>query len=124
VIKKTVFGALLAALAIGILAGPASAAPVATASASCSIGGSYLPASYVTSIKTTRVGCGKAKKVVKAYHACRKAQGGIAGKCTKKVKGFKCKEGRRATAPGVQYSTTATCRKGGKKIVSAYIQNL
>lgn len=120
--RKILIGGFAALVALGLMGTPASAAgPDASASASCSIKGKYPPASYVTSIKTSRVGCAKAKKVVKAYHKCRRTK---AGKCKSRVQGFKCTEGRRSTVPGVQYSTKVTCKKGSRKIVSSYTQNL
>lgn len=120
--KKTVLiSTILAALAFAFAAPAAQAEPAASVSASCSIKGNFPPASYVTSISGTRVACSKARKVVKAYHACR---GKKAGKCSRKVLGFKCREGKRQTVPGVQYSARVACSKGKAKVNSSYTQNL
>ena len=42
--------------------------------------------------------------MIAAYHKCRRDNGGADGRCKKKVKGYKCKEGEREGVPGVQYS--------------------
>ena len=42
--------------------------------------------------------------MIAAYHACRRDNGGADGRCKKKVKGYKCEEGKREGVPGVQYS--------------------
>jgi hypothetical protein len=105
----------------------AQAGPVAHASKSCSLssaekGGSKpstLGATYVTSLSARHVSCGKAKRVVKAFHACRH-QHGAAGHC-KHVKGYTCSE-KRTTGPG-QYYSTASCKKGSKRVKHTYTQN-
>jgi len=115
---------LVAVAAIGISVSSTNASPHATTSAKrCSTGGNYPPASYVTSIKVKRLSCSKGRKVVKAYHKCRKRRGGNNGRCGG-VKGYSCGESRRQSVPGVQYSTTMKCRKGGHKVTSSYTQNV
>jgi predicted nucleic acid binding AN1-type Zn finger protein len=70
-------------------------------------------------IKAKHVSCGKAKKLVKAFHTCRHKHG-KAGHCAH-VKGYHCTEKR---LKGVnQYDSTATCKKGSKKVVHKYTQN-
>ncbi|MDP9188135.1 MAG: hypothetical protein M3O25_02670 [Actinomycetota bacterium] len=118
----------VAILLVGVLGvGSGSADPGARASVSftpCDISGKQtsLGASYVTSLKVDGVTCAKGETTIKAYHRCRKANGGAV--CTSPGKGFKCKEGKRVGVPGVQYSATVKCKKGSKKRVkSAYTQN-
>jgi hypothetical protein len=91
----------------------------------CDINGKQqdLGASYVTTIAVANVSCAQAEKVVVAYHACRRQNGGAGGTCDTAVMGFTCSEGPRQSVPGVQFNATADCRKGDAQIQSAYTQN-
>jgi hypothetical protein len=115
----------LAAIALAGLAAPAAAqSPGAEAKrAACDISGDQtdLGASYVTSLKVRNTSCGKGEKVVKAFHACRKNNGGSDGRCNSAVEGFKCDEGKRESSPA-QYNAKVVCTKGGKKVVHTYTQ--
>ena len=118
------------ALVSAVAVGSGSASPTAQASAftACNIDGKQksMGASYVTSLKVQGVGCTKAEKVIRAYHQCRKANGGPAGSCGSAVIGFKCKDGKRVGVPDVQYNATAKCRKlsnDAKRVKSSYTQN-
>lgn len=121
--------AALCAATTAIGSGAASADPGARAFVSltpCDLTGKQqsLGASYVTSLKVLGVSCTKGEKVVKAYHACRNANGGADGTCDSKVLGFSCKEGNRQGVPNVQYNATVKCRRGGgKRVKSSYTQN-
>jgi hypothetical protein len=97
----------------------------AAALTSCDINGRQqeLGASYVTSIEVAKVDCGRAEKVVVAYHHCRLQNGGAGGTCKTAVQGFDCTEGARQSVPGVQFNATADCRKGDAEIKSTYTQN-
>jgi hypothetical protein len=119
--KKLLLPLAVAAIAMFGFGSTAQASSDATISASCSSKGKFPPASYVTSIAAKGVSCGKARKVVKAYHACRRTP---KGKCGRKVLGFKCREGRRQTVPGVQFSVGVSCTKGSAKVNSSYTQNI
>jgi hypothetical protein len=78
-------------------------------------------ATYVYTVKTKNVSCGKAWKVIKAFHACRKEHGGRRGHCKGRVKGYKCSEGKRDNVvAGVRYRANVTCKKGSKKIKHEY----
>jgi hypothetical protein len=126
-----VIAAVTALLSLALAAEGGSASPGARASASftaCNIDGKQqnLGTSYVTALKVAGVSCTKAEKVIKAYHNCRH-QNGADGKCTHKVLGFSCKDGKRQGVPGVQYNATAKCRKvsnDAKRIKSPYTQNI
>lgn len=115
---------ILAALALAAFAAGPSGAGAAEAQkrGACDISGQQteLGASYVTSVKARKVGCSKALKVVKAYHKCRKDNGGRDGRCGR-VKGYSCSE-KRESSPS-QYNAKAKCKKGGKKVVQTYTQN-
>ena len=119
----------LAATAL-IAAIPATASadgPSANASRACNIAGQqrdFPPASYVTSLRVFNTSCRKGKAVIRGYHRCRRANGGANGRCRNRVLRFRCSEGPREAVPGVQYNAKVTCRRGGRKIVSTYTQNV
>lgn len=75
---------------------------------------------YVTSLTVKGVTCATGKQLVRAYHRCRKANGGLKGRCPR-VNGWRCSE-TRTTGP-VQFSAKATCRKGTRRVVHTYTQN-
>ena len=117
--------ALISAVAVGT--GTASSTQ-SFAFTACNIDGKQksMGASYVTSLKVQGVSCAKAEKVIRAYHQCRKENGGAAGNCGSAVLGFKCKDGKRVGVPDVQYNATAKCRKlsnDAKRVKSTYTQN-
>jgi hypothetical protein len=109
------------------VAATAGARPTAHAAKNCSLsarqqGGSKpstLGTTYVLSISAKHVSCGKAKKLAKAFHSCRHKHG-KAGHCSS-VNGYSCSESR-VSSP-TQYDSTATCKKGRKKVVQKYTQN-
>jgi hypothetical protein len=108
-------------LALVVLPVSAGARPHAHAAKTCNISGQErkLGTTYVTSLSAKHVSCGKAKTLVKAFHACRH-QHGKAGHCPS-VKGYSCTE-KRITSP-IQYDSTATCSKGSKQVTHKYTQN-
>lgn len=113
------------AVAVLVAALPTSAAASSPSPrAKCSIKGqqSSLGPSYVTSLTVTGgVNCATGKRVVRAYDKCRKQNGGAKGKCRKKVLGYSCTEKRRSSS--YQFSATATCKSGKKRVVFTYTQN-
>jgi len=114
--------AAIAALAAAVLLG--FGAQTAGAASSCHLSSyeqRHLGTNYVLNVKVKKVGCAKAKKVVKAYHGCRHAHG-KAGKCTKKVSGgWRCSDKRFDVIP-TQYDAKTTCKKGTARIFSTYTQ--
>jgi hypothetical protein len=122
--------ALLILLGAAVIAGcggggDSSGTTTAASLSSCNIDGRQqeLGASYVTSIDVAKVSCGRAEKVVLAYHHCRIANGGAGGTCDTPVMSFNCTEGPRQSVPGVQFNATADCRSGVAEIKSTYTQN-
>jgi hypothetical protein len=117
---------LVAAAAVAALtilpAGAQAAGPEAVASKSCSLSGKTrsLGPTYTTSLSVKRVRCSKGESLVKAYYNCRKRNGGKKGRCGG-VSGYSCSE-RRYDAIPTQFSATATCKKGKKKVVHKYTQ--
>ena len=112
----------VAALAAAVLLG--LCAQTAGAASSCHLSSyeqRHLGTNYVIDVKVKKVGCSKAKKVVKAYHSCRHKHG-KAGRCTKKVSGgWKCSD-KRSNVISTQYDAKMTCKKGTARIFSTYTQ--
>jgi hypothetical protein len=113
---RTLAAALLAGLAF-------AAAPASAATRTCNVqnDGDSFGVTYITSLKVTNVGCAGGKKLVRAFHTCRKAHGGIKGRCTTRVLGYRCTENR-ATGP-VQFSSKVSCKNGTRRVVHTYTQN-
>ena len=107
-----------------VVAAPPHATPARLpAATTCDIkrDGRKLGTTYVTSLKATSVSCVKAKRVVKAFNACRRSNGGADGRCSSAVQGFRCTEHRGAAIP-TQYSSRVTCRSSGRQVRFAYTQ--
>ena len=81
---------LLASL---VAAGSVLAASPAAAATRCDVrkDGRKLGTTYVTKLTATNVTCTKAKSVVKAFHRCRRANGGAKGVCSWGVLFFLCR---------------------------------
>ena len=96
--------------------------PSSAAAATCSVKGKErkLGATYVTKVTATKISCGGALDVVKAFHRCRRSRGGADGRCPR-VSGYRCSESR--TSSPTQYDSRATCRKGSRRVVQQYTQN-
>jgi hypothetical protein len=114
------------ALAISLTAALALIPSGSASAGVCSIHGqeeSFGP-TYVTSLRVIHTSCKRGKQVVRAYHSCRKANGGIVrGRCTRKVLGYRCKE-QRGPSNGVQISPKVTCRRGTARVIHTYSQDL
>jgi SH3-like domain-containing protein len=122
--------AILATAAITVLVllilGAAPAAHAARARpryTSCDISNvaTRLGPTSVTSLKVLHVRCGVGISVVRAFHACRLANG-PSGRCVKLVKGYACREQR--TSSPAQFNATVTCSKDRKSVVHRYTQVL
>jgi hypothetical protein len=124
---KTAFAAGLAALALGVVAVPANAdTGDAAKRGKCDLSQSEyqggLGASYTYTLSVSNTSCSKGKKVVKAFHACRKDNGGWDGRCKSRVEGFKCKEGKRSGASS-NFNSKVVCTKGSKTVKSKFGMN-
>lgn len=99
-----------------------ASSPTAHPSSSCHLGkdGRRLGATYVTSLSVTRVSCSTGKRVVKAYNACRKAHGGVKGKCPRKVLGYSCTE-KRQSIP-TEITAHVSCKAGARRVRFNYEQ--
>ena len=74
---------------------------------------------YVTSLRVSGTSCRSGKRVVRAFHACRP---GRRGRCTRRVRGYRCREGDRDRGLG-QYDSSVTCRNSGNVVKHRYTQN-
>jgi hypothetical protein len=91
-------------------------------SATCHLGkdGRRLGATYVTSLSVSRVSCSTGKRVVKAYNACRRAHGGVKGKCPRKVLGYRCSE-HRDSIP-TEITARVSCKASARRVRFNYEQ--
>jgi hypothetical protein len=119
--------ALLTLLAIPA-ASPArvSGGPEVHAATSCHLSAyaqRHLGTTYVLKVGVRGASCRGAKKLVKAYHACRHDHGGADGHCGS-VSGYHCSESR-FNKSHFSFDAKATCKRGSyKKVTQTYTQNL
>jgi hypothetical protein len=117
---------LIFALPIAVLAtaAPPAVAAHASAARSCSVAGQErkLGPTYVISLQVTHVSCASGKRLVKSYYRCRVRNGGKRGRCTTRVRGYRCSE-QRLHVIETQYDARVTCRKGAARVKHTYTQN-
>ena len=116
---------LLAAAALLTAVAPASASaasddPTATASRTCSVGDyrSYGTTYVHNPIRTRNVRCRRARRLIRAFHACRP---GRRGRC-RRVDGFRCRENREYARD--EYFSRVRCVRGSKVVRHTYSQHL
>jgi hypothetical protein len=73
----------------------------------------------VSSLKVVGVRCDVGISVVRAFHACRLANG-TSGRCVRLVRGYACAEIR--TNGPAQFSASVTCRKDRASVAHRYTQ--
>jgi hypothetical protein len=116
---------LVAVAAVGS-APAADADPSAESSAlrRCNISGQErtFGTTYVTSLRVRGTSCRNAKRVVRAFHRCRKRSGGADGRCRRRVLRYRCTEGTRLKSP-TQYDARVNCRRGRALVSHRYTQN-
>ena len=84
-----------------------------------------LGTTYVYVLRKKVTTCRNARRVVRAYHACRRDHGGRDGRCPDRVLGYKCEERRYNKLAGVSYDANARCTKsGGREVFHKYQQNI
>jgi hypothetical protein len=111
-----------ATVAVALAACSAAHAVPAVSAATCDVSkdGRKLGATYVTSLSATKIGCAKAKALVKSFNKCRRAHGGADGKCTS-FSGYTCSETRKAIP--TEFSAKVSCKaSGGRRLKIAYTQ--
>jgi hypothetical protein len=115
--------ALTAAAAIPAAA-PASGPTASAASTNCrsTLKRYYysLGASYTTRLTVSGISCSSGISLTRAYHSCRKRNGGVKGRCSS-VSGYRCTE-RRITGR-FQFQASATCKRGSRAFSLSYSQN-
>lgn len=111
-----------ASLILAFAATPSPAAPALHSCAFTSSEAQHFGPTYVTSLRVVHVSCVDAKRVLRAYHACRAAHGGIRGRCpaTSRVLGYRCHEQRGAIK--TQFSAKVTCTSGHRIVQHTYTQ--
>jgi hypothetical protein len=128
---KTTLAVGLSALAIGSVATTTAGADATgdahAKRADCKITLALARSTYATYIQQLSVkntSCGKGWKLLKAFHECRKENGGKDGRCKSPVLGYNCDEGKRTGVKGVRYSAEVVCKKGSKKVKHLYDMSL
>ena len=111
--------ALAGCLLVTALGAPAASAAPGSARA-CKVP-KYPGSGYFTSLEVTRVDCGTGRKLALAYYRCR-TKSGPEGRCRTRVLRYRCSE-RRVRIP-TELNARVTCRRGARKIVHTYQQNL
>ncbi len=109
--------ALVAALALVAVAG------VGTASAKSCSSAKYPGDGYFTSLRVTGVSCSTGKKVAREHYRKRVRNGGRDGRYNGSVLGWSCRESSRSKT-STELNARVTCRRGSKRIVFTYQQNL
>jgi hypothetical protein len=107
---------LVTALLAALLYAVAPGAPAAAAT-SCPVPAYPSPTGAYGELKASHVSCAKAAKVAAAFYRCR-TKHGQTGYCTKKVKGFACREER--TTLSDFYASVVTCQKNRKIVKLSY----
>lgn len=82
---------------------------------------------YFTSLRVTKTSCLDGKRQMLAWYKCRTAKS-LKGKCTRsKVRNYRCTEKRGSVQIGAGddvFSARVTCKKGSKRIVHTYDQEV
>jgi len=74
---------------------------------------------YNFTLKHQKTTCATAKKVMKAFHACRST---TSFTCTKKLLSRWTCTGRRSSSIPTQFNASFTCKSGSKRVQSTYQQ--
>jgi len=117
--------ALTACLLVTGLVG-AQASSAATRSCASPASKSGLKGGYFSRLRVTNVSCSEGKKVVYGYYSCRMSKGGKKASCHgRTIRGLRCTEYRDPDLSiPTEFSARVTCKKGTKKVVHVYQQNL
>lgn len=115
--------ATTAGFAVLVGLGPRSPDASAAAPTTCRLSTSEqrsLGPTYVTLLRVTGTSCAGGKTLVRAFHRCRRSNGGVSGRCRTPVRGFACTE-KRGSIP-TQLSGKVTCTKGKVLVLHTYTQ--
>lgn len=108
-------------------AGLAGAQPSLAATKACSAPKypNTNPGGYFTLLQVKGVACRTGRSVAVAHYRCRVAHGGRKGRCDSKVRKYSCSESRPAGSQSEeQLNAKVTCKRGSRRIIFAYQQNL
>jgi hypothetical protein len=119
-VKRALLLAIVVAAALAAFATTASAGPTAGAAGRCK-SPHYPGSGYFTSLSVRHTSCRTGRRVALGYYHCR-LHHGRRGRCHSRVLGFSCHE-RRTSIP-TEIDARVTCRRGGRKVVHTYQQNL
>ena len=101
----------------------ASSAGASDAAVKCGIpgNGEHLGPTYLNALSVRGTTCSTGLSVVRAYHACQLASGGVKATCSSPVDGFRCSEKRGPSIPTEFYSTVS-CTDHAKRVHYKYSQ--
>jgi hypothetical protein len=95
--------------------------PTAQAARACAVP-AYPGDGYFTSLRVKNVSCRIGRKLALAYYHCR-TRNGPAGRCHRtRVLRFRCHEVRQSIS--TELDGRVTCRRGAKRVIHSYQQNL
>jgi hypothetical protein len=107
---------------VGIIAAPVAAGSPAARAARVCTPPDYPGSGYFTSLTVKHVGCSTGRKLAVAYYRCRIENGGRDGRCNRRVMRYRCTEVRNRIA--TEIDARVRCRRGIKRIIHTYQQNL
>ena len=121
-LRRTLISACAAlSLGAGVTAATSVVAPATAAAKNCSAP-KYPGSGYFTSLKVTGVSCTEGKRVALGHYRCR-IKNGARGKCSSRVRNFRCSESRRSISS--EFNSVVTCKRGSSRVVKfSYQQNL
>jgi hypothetical protein len=122
-LSRTRLMTVLACLGIAAIAGPARAAtgnPVGHMARTCAVP-EYPGSGYFTSLHVRAVACKSGRRLALAYYHCR-TRSGPAGRCHHRVLGYRCRE--RRVAISTEIDARVRCRRGARRVVHTYQQDL
>jgi len=111
----------LALLVLAVLAVGAQADPVARAARDCNPP-AYPGDGYFTSLTVRHTTCAAGRRLAVAYYYCRIQNGGRDGRCNHKVLRYTCTEVRNRIP--TEIDARVRCRRGERRIIHTYQQNL
>jgi hypothetical protein len=117
---KTLLCSLVLCGAAAAAASAAASGPEAAAAGACKPP-SYPGSGYFTSLSVSRTSCSTGRSVARAHHACR-VKHGLRGRCTRSVLRYSCSE-HRVSIPS-EIDSRVTCKRGTRRVVFYYQQNL
>ncbi len=85
-----------------------------------------LKGGYFSKLRVTNLSCRSGKRLVYAYYNCRQSKGGRRASCAgRTINGLRCSEYRDPDLDiPSEFNARVTCRRGSKKVVHYYQQNL